>query len=235
MSNHEVRRSTPNHRRPGRAAQITAAALTAGAVLAGYDAIAHVTPATANKLTASSNFVSPKGGYDAVISPDKFISNQELAQQQADRLQTVVNNTIHNPSDRVTTVPLLNGLIEQQSISDPSEGYIPSYKDAYLLTTVGAPLDGQGKFLKGAWIGVGGNLANGEIRITAVPYDSKTMRFVPNDPSSPVIVAGVYAAAVKGGPGFDEYAAIGYDPTGSSMLQNNDGTPIYPGMSLGMK
>lgn len=162
----------------------------------------------------------------------------EFAKSQAAAYTQELNDTIDSQNPRSLFMQVLNGSVETyDKAGNPKGGPIPSYKNPILLSTLSANSapDANGNFLAGAWIGVQGNDANGRIVITPVPFNPDGQKFVPNGTDPAVLSVNAYPAAAKGGPGEDVYELFAADPQGNTALQNPDGSPVMPGLAVGMK
>jgi hypothetical protein len=206
-------------------------------------------------LLASLAYGAGASAHDHIFSSDKVNAKEvERAAIKAAQAEEVAHeNAVSMAADYTQQfaarkggyIPMqvLNGEIRMvlNKTSGTKGGARPVYKNPILLSTVdpNAKPDKNGDFLNGGWIGIQGNDKDGNVVITAVPFtpiDGEVQEFVAYNPSQVVYdTIGVYATAVKGGPGLDIYGLIGFDPTGNRQLQNPDGSVIRPGLSMGMK
>ena len=159
-------------------------------------------------------------------------STRTTAEKLAAEDQLLLNKSAQKTSlptpTAVAGVQVLNGTID--SLITGKE--LPSYVDPILLTSSGATPDTDGNFLKGAYIGIKGNDAAGNIRITAVPFDKNTMVFRQGDlPGGIIIDPPIQATAGKDGLDLYAYAKSSTD----GVMIHQDGTPVQPGLSVGMK
>ncbi|MBC7708051.1 hypothetical protein H7Y63_02405 [Polaromonas sp.] len=106
------------------------------------------------------------------------------------------------------------------------------YRDPIILTQYSEDgvLPTKGNILDGAFIGIAGSDANGDVQITAVPYSSTNLEFIPFDPERPELSLIGYTNAGKEG-----NTLYAYEAGSSQTLSNPDSMPLLPGQSLGMK
>lgn len=200
-------------------AGIAAATLLVGGIAIGNYAAAETPKST--KTTVVSE-VAPR--QEAVPQQTEI----ELAQSKANSIADAINKTINN-SGPVVMTPVLNGKIIRNVFG------APLYENAYLLyTPYNQQPDTAGNFLKGAWIGLSNEVVSSSIAISPVKFDSDTMVFVANHNGDPVIDVGIMATPVNNLSGHAAYeASVVSGPAGKQNPQNNDGSPITPGLRIG--
>lgn len=207
----------------------TIAAVMGATLLAGGIAIgSYASAETSSSPTSISTAYSAEQQKQAMIA--------DLVESKAKATADAINKTIDN-SGLVVTAPVLNGAIVRKypSGSVSNDAGAPLYENAYLLYTPDTQMpDKAGNFLSGAWIGLSGKDATSEIVISPIQYDPNTMGFVANDNGDPVIDVSIMATPVNNLSGSSVYVAtVAYGPAGNQNPQNNDGSPITPGLIVG--
>ncbi len=162
---------------------------------------------------------------------------EALANAKAAEFTSILYDSVHNPKG-IVKMQVINGEIITTTKDGVGATHTGTYKNPILLATadVSAVPDKDGKFLKGAYIGItGGGVIGNAAVINAVPVDTSgdTVTFKAYDPAHVMLPdnIAVYATTVTGTT--DEL--IGFDPTGETHLVNGDGSLVTPGLSQGMK
>lgn len=146
-----------------------------------------------------------------------------------------------------TTV--LNGIISVKQndgkilAADTDNYYLPTYANPYYLVSNGSNLktNSNEDFLNGAWIGIASNAKNGNLVITPIKFDAKTMHFDQNKSigNGPLMDVGVImtegAGTINGKVKIDILTPLAFDLNGkgaSSTIYNDNDTFISPGRLL---
>jgi len=159
------------------------------------------------------------------------IAQHEILAQDVAISQAKIYTQSLNKGQRVP-MQVLNGTVETP-ITSGKTIHPNNYKNPILLAQLdpNQKPEANGDFLAGGWLGIQGNDAQGNVVITAVPFEGKAVNqaFVAKNPDEVIIPQiEVYAQPGKGGDANSQLYA--FDTARNATLQG-----VQVGASYGMK